>query len=33
VFEISPHVINAILDGIEGIRVALGPGKILFYTA
>eukprot|EP00347_Sterkiella_histriomuscorum_P019054 403343136 len=32
VFEVSPHVINAVLDGIEGIRVALGTGKILFYT-
>lgn len=32
VFEISPHVINAVLEGIEGLRVALGPGRILFYT-
>ena len=32
VFEISPHVINAVLDGVEGLRVALGPGKILLYT-
>ena len=32
VFEISPHVINAVLDGIEGLRVSLGPGKILLYT-
>lgn len=32
VFEVSPHVINAVLDGIEGLRVSLGPGKILLYT-
>ena len=32
VFEISPHVINAVLDGIEGLRVALGAGKVLLYT-
>ena len=31
IFEISPHVINAVLDGIEGLRVALGPGRILLY--
>jgi splicing factor 3B subunit 1 len=32
VFEVSPHVINAVLDGIEGLRVALGPGRLLSYT-
>ena len=32
IFEISPHVINAILDGIEGLRVSLGPGRVLAYT-
>ena len=32
IFEISPHVINAVMDGIEGLRVALGPGRILLYT-
>lgn len=32
IFEVSPHVINAVLDGVEGLRVALGPGKIFFYT-
>ena len=30
-FEASPHVINAVLEGIEGIRVAVGPGRILLY--
>jgi splicing factor 3B subunit 1 len=32
VFEVSPHVINAVLEGIEGLRVALGPGKLMCYT-
>jgi splicing factor 3B subunit 1 len=32
IFEISPHVINAMLEGIEGLRVSLGTGRILFYT-
>jgi splicing factor 3B subunit 1 len=32
VFEISPHVINSVVEGIEGLRVALGTGRILFYT-
>jgi len=32
IFEVSPHVINAVMDGIEGLRVALGPGRILLYT-
>lgn len=32
IFEISPHVINAVLEGIEGLRVALGPGRILQYV-
>jgi splicing factor 3B subunit 1 len=32
VFEISPHVINNVMDGLEGLRVALGPGRMLAYT-
>ena len=32
VFEVSPHVINAVLEGIEGLRIALGPGLILHYV-
>jgi splicing factor 3B subunit 1 len=32
IFEISPHVINCVMDGIEGLRVALGAGRILLYT-
>ncbi|KAJ3027328.1 UNVERIFIED_CONTAM: Splicing factor 3B subunit 1 [Siphonaria sp. JEL0065] len=31
VFEVSPHVINAVLDAIEGLRMALGPSVILHY--
>lgn len=32
VFETSPHLVQAFLDGVEGLRVALGPVKILQYT-
>ncbi|KAJ3696270.1 hypothetical protein LUZ60_001647 [Juncus effusus] len=31
IFETSPHVINAVLEAIEGMRVALGPAVILNY--
>ncbi|KAI7871766.1 splicing factor 3B subunit 1 [Spinellus fusiger] len=32
IFETSPHVINAVLESIEGMRVALGPSTILQYA-
>jgi splicing factor 3B subunit 1 len=32
IFETSPHVINAVLEAVEGLRVALGPTKILQYA-
>lgn len=32
IFETSSHVINRILEGIEGIRNAVGPGIVLNYT-
>jgi len=32
IFELSPHVINATIEAIEGLIVALGPGKILSYV-
>ncbi|KAI9488729.1 putative nuclear protein, partial [Zychaea mexicana] len=32
IFETSPHVINAVMEAIEGMRVALGPTTILQYT-
>jgi splicing factor 3B subunit 1 len=32
VFEESPHVINATMDAIEALMVALGPAKIMMYV-
>ena len=32
VFETSPHMVNAVLDAIEGCRVSLGPGAVMLYT-
>eukprot|EP00548_Thalassiothrix_antarctica_P016563 CAMPEP_0194194362 /NCGR_PEP_ID=MMETSP0154-20130528/75545_1 /TAXON_ID=1049557 /ORGANISM="Thalassiothrix antarctica, Strain L6-D1" /LENGTH=1256 /DNA_ID=CAMNT_0038918789 /DNA_START=79 /DNA_END=3846 /DNA_ORIENTATION=+ len=32
VFEESPHVIQAVLDAVQGLMVALGPNVILQYT-
>lgn len=32
IFETSPHVINAVMEAIEGLRVALGPSIILQYV-
>jgi len=32
IFETSPHVINAVMEAIEGCRVALGPAIVLCYT-
>ncbi|XP_053668336.1 splicing factor 3B subunit 1-like [Anopheles marshallii] len=32
IFETSPHMMRAFTDAIEGLRVALGPIKILQYT-
>ncbi|RCI02374.1 Splicing factor 3B subunit 1 [Rhizopus stolonifer] len=32
IFETSPHVINAVMEAIEGLRVALGPAAIFQYT-
>lgn len=31
IFETSPHVVNAVMESIEGMRVALGPSKVLHY--
>lgn len=33
IFEQSPHVINACVDAIEGLRVALGTGVMMNYLA
>lgn len=32
IFELSPHVINAVMDAIQGLSLALGPAKVLSYT-
>lgn len=32
IFETSPHVINAVMDAVEALRVALGPTRIVQYT-
>uniref|UniRef100_A0A182IUQ0 Splicing factor 3B subunit 1 n=1 Tax=Anopheles atroparvus TaxID=41427 RepID=A0A182IUQ0_ANOAO len=32
IFETSPHLVQAFMDAVEGLRVALGPVKILQYT-
>ena len=32
IFETSPHVINAVQEAIEGMRVSLGPGFVLLYV-
>jgi splicing factor 3B subunit 1 len=31
-FETSPHVIGAVMDAIEAMRVTLGPGILLSYV-
>ncbi|ESO05063.1 hypothetical protein HELRODRAFT_99392 [Helobdella robusta] len=33
VFETSPHVIQAFMSAVEGMRLALGPTKILHYVS
>ena len=32
IFETTPHMVNACLEAIEGMRVALGPGMVLLYV-
>ncbi len=32
IFETSPHVIQAVMDAIEGLRVGIGPNKMMHYT-
>jgi len=31
IFETSPHVVNAVTEAIEAMRVSLGPGIIMQY--
>ena len=33
IFEVSPHVINSVMEAIEGLMVALGPAKVMLYVA
>jgi len=32
IFKTSPRLVQAFMDSIEGLRVALGPKKILQYV-
>ena len=32
IFEISPHMVQSFNDAVDGLRVAVGPGKVLQYT-
>lgn len=32
VFETSPHVVQAFMGSIEGMRVGVGPSKVLQYA-
>ena len=32
VFETSPHVVQAFMGAIEGMRVGIGPSKVLQYA-
>lgn len=32
IFETSPHVIQAFISAIEGLRVGLGPCRLLYYA-
>ena len=32
IFETSPHVVQAFMGSVEGMRVGLGPSKVLQYT-
>lgn len=32
IFETSPHVINSVIDALDGLRMALGVGRIFTYV-
>jgi splicing factor 3B subunit 1 len=32
IFEVSPHVINAVMEAIEGMMVSLGPARVMLYV-
>ena len=31
IFEVSPHMVQAFTDAVDGFKVALGSGKVLSY--
>ena len=33
VFETSPHLVQAFMDAVDGLRVSLGPLEILYYAS
>ena len=33
ILEVSPHVINAVMEAVEGLMVSLGPGRVLQYVS
>eukprot|EP00798_Chlamydomonas_sp_ICE-L_P031788 gene31788-6985_t len=32
VFEVSPHVVNAVMGAVDGCRLALGPCLVMHYV-
>jgi splicing factor 3B subunit 1 len=32
IFETSPHVINAVIEAVEAIKLSVGPGIVLMYV-
>lgn len=32
IFETSPHLVQTFMDAVDGMRVALGPMKVLSYV-
>jgi splicing factor 3B subunit 1 len=32
VFETSPHLVQTFMDAVDGMRVGLGPMKVLTYV-
>jgi splicing factor 3B subunit 1 len=32
IFEVSPHVVNAVMEAVEAMIVSLGPAKMLYYV-
>jgi len=32
IFETSPHVIGAVMDAIEAMRIGIGPGVVMSYV-